>query len=406
MAVKDVYPINRDPSSVLGSQHAQALIHLDRLRGNLAAVRGALRPGTQVFAVVKADAYGFGLPVIAPELSRAGIDGFVVSSADEGLDLRRLGLTEEVMVLGPFLEADVAVMIAGNLSPTLSSMEQLQWVEREALRQGVRSRVHIRVDLGLGGQGLDPGYVLPLLSKLCAQPCLEWASIFVQQVGAYRADLALMNHESSDFHALLQRIKDAGFELPLVHSLSSPGVSMAQQSATDGAVRIGSLLYGLRMVDAAPAGIRPVMEIRAKVLDVRMLEAGTAFSYEAGFNSAQRLKVANISIGFGMAGFLSMSSNPCVLVRGVRLPVLGRAFMNNLLADASELPYLERGDDAVVLGAQGELEITAEDIALACQIRPTVVPLLSQGLARHYVGAWDADHVHRGFPVACPTLRT
>jgi alanine racemase len=372
-------------------QLAQALVHLDRLRGNLAAVRAALKPNTQVFAVVKADAYGLGLSKVGPELSHAGIDGFVVSATAEGLVLRNLGLIEEVIVLGPILEGDVSALVAAGLSATLTSVNQLQWIEAEALRQGVRARVHVRVDLGLGAQGLEPRQLLAVLTRLTTQPCLEWASIFVQQVGGYRADAALLKHEQVKFQALLQRLSDAGFDLPLVHSQSSPGISMAPRAVNDGAVRVGALLYGLRMVDLAPPGIRPVMEIRARVLDVRMLEAGTAVSYEAGLNNLTRRKVANISIGFAMAGFLAVAANASVLVRGVRLPVLGRAFMNNLLADASELPQIEVGDEVVLLGQQGASEITAEAIAYASDIRPTGVPLLSLGLPRRYLGGW-ADH--------------
>lgn len=370
-------------------QHAHAQIHLDRLRGNLAAVRAALRPGIRVFAVVKADAYGLGLPQVALELSEAGIDGFVVSTTSEGLALRRLGLTQEVLVLGPVLEEEVATLMAYQLSITLVSMDQLEWAEREAARQGARARVHIRVDLGLGGQGLDPQLLLALLGRLRSHPRLEWASLFVQQAGGYRADAVLMQQERARLEALLHSVRQAGFEPPLVHSQSSPGVSLAPEAVAGGAVRIGALLYGLRMVDRAPPGIRPVMEIHARVLDVRMLEAGSALSYEAGCHNLSRRRVASLSIGFAMAGFLAMgSADAWVLVRGVRLPLLGRSFMNNLLVDASELPTIERGDEAVLLGQQGALEITAEAIAAAADIRPSAVPLLCSSLPRRYHGAW------------------
>lgn len=375
-----------DDAPLPGLQPAHALIHLDRLRGNLAVVRAALRPGTRVFAVVKADAYGFGLPQVALELGAAGIDGFVVSTTAEGRALRALGLQEEVVVLGPVPEDEVATLVAHRLSITLVSMEQLEWVERAALCLGLRARAHVRVDLGLGGQGLDPQQLLALLARLHQHPWVQWASIFVQQAGSYRADTALMLQERARLEALLHGVRQAGFEPPLVHSHSSPGVSMAPEAVTDGAVRIGALLYGLRMADLSLPGIRAVMEIRSKVVEVRMLEAGSALSYEAGCHNPSRRRVAILSIGFAMAGFLTMGSGAWVLVRGVRLPVLGRAFMNNLLVDASGLPAIERGDEAVLVGRQGALDITAEAIAAALDIRPSAVPLLCSGLPRRYQG--------------------
>lgn len=376
-----------DDGPMWGLQPAHALIHLDRLRGNLAAVRAALRPGTRVFAVVKADAYGFGLPQVATELSGAGIDGFVVSSTAEGMALRGLGLQEEMVVLGPVLEHEVATLVAHRLSVTLVSMDQLEWVERAALCLGQRVRAHVRVDIGLGCQGLDPQQLLALLARLHQHPWVQWASLFVQQAGGYRADAVLMQQERARLEALLQSVRQAGFEPPLVHSHSSPGVCMAPEAVTDGAVRIGALLYGLRMADLTLPGIRPVMEIHARVLDVRMLEAGSALSYEAGCNNLRRRRVAILSIGFATAGFLAMGASVWVLVRGVRLPLLGRPFMNNLLVDACELPCIERGDEAVLLGQQGALEITAEAIAAAADIRPSAVPLLCSGLPRRYQGA-------------------
>lgn len=367
---------------------AHARIHLDRLRGNLAAVRAALRPGVQVFAVVKADAYGFGLPQVALELSAAGVDGFVVSSTAEGLALRALGLlAAEVVVLGPVLEHEVPLLVAHRLSITLGSMDQLEWVERAAVRLGLRARAHVRVDLGLGCQGLEPQQLLPLLGRLHQHPWVEWASLFVQQAGGYRADTALMKQERARLEALLEGVRQAGFEPPLVHSQSSPGVSMAPEAVSDGAVRIGALLYGLRMADLTLPGIRPVMEIHARVLDVRMLEAGSSLSYEAGSTNLSRRRVAILSIGFGMAGFLAMGASAWALVRGMRLPLIGRPFMNNLLVDASELASIQRGDEAVLLGQQGALEITAEEIAAAADIRPSAVPLLCSGLPRRYQGA-------------------
>lgn len=365
---------------------AAALIHLGRLRGNLAVLRSALAPGVKVFAVVKADAYGHGLCAVGGALSEAGVDGLVVTTVAEGLALRGLGLSDEIIVLGPYLADEVGDLVAARLSPTWVNLAQLEWLAQAAEQQGVDVPVHLRVDLGKGGQGLDPDCLMPALTRMAALPRLKWASVFTHQMGAYRSDAALLAREREGLRQLLDSLREAGHAVPLVHSDSSAGLSMGHASVFGGAVRVGSLLYGLHMIAGAPAGIRPVMEVRARVTDVRMLEAGATLSYESGFECHKRVRMANVSIGFAQAGFLSRACGGGVLVRGVFLPILGRSFMNNLLIDASALPDISVGDEAMLLGSQGPLDITAEAIAAAAEIRPSAVPLSFRGLPRHYLG--------------------
>lgn len=366
---------------------AEALVHLDRLCGNLAVVRSALAPGVKVFAVVKADAYGHGLSMVAPALSKAGVDGFVVSTVAEGQALRRLGLSDEVIVLGPVLVDEMDALVEARLSPTLVNMAQLEWLAQVVERRGVDVQVHLRMDLGMGGQGLDADLLMPALARIAALPRLRCSSVFTHQMGAYRADAGLLAHERDLFRQLLVQLREAGHEVPLVHSDASAGLSMGADSVFGGAVRLGSLLYGLHMIEGAPAGIRAVMEVRARVTDVRLLEAGANIGYESGFECDSRVRMANVSIGFAQAGFLSRTCSGGVLVRGVFLPILGRSFMNNLLVDASALPDISVGDEAMLMGAQGPNEITAQAIAAEAEVRPSAVPLFFHGLPRHYLGA-------------------
>ncbi|WP_207482396.1 alanine racemase [Arenibaculum pallidiluteum] len=382
MGVRDAAVFSQWNGHPAGST-AWATVHLDRLRGNLAAIRRVLPHRTQVHAVVKADAYGHGSTRVAKELEGVGVDALAVSSTSEGIELRKVGIHCPILVLGPILPEEAAAAVGFDLAVTVSSSSLALALGAAAAAAGRRARAHVRVDLSLAGFGLPADQAVQFLGWLHSLGGIEVEGLYTHNAGAYRGDPAMMDAERAAVASLVEAVSASGLRPPLVHALSSPGVAIGGIDPLD-AVRVGSLLYGIRMVPAAPPGIRPVMEIGARVLDVRAIPAGQATAYERGCETDRPRRVATVAMGFAQAGFLFHAEGGWVLVRGTRLPILGRPFMSTLLADASAVPDVSPGDVATLVGADGPHTITVEDVGAYSRVRPSAVPLLGQGVARVY----------------------
>jgi alanine racemase len=377
-------PVRRDPAWRGAGETTAALVHLDRLEANLRAVRRHLRAGTRVFAVVKADAYGHGAARVAGTLDAAGVDGFAVSSTAEGVELRRAGIRSPVLVLGPIQPSEAEAVVATGLTASVSSPELALALSAVSLAAGRRSPVHVRVDLGLGGMGVPTEAAAGFVAWAGGVDGLAVEGIYGHPSGPYCADPVRLAAEQAAFAGVLDELARAGRRPPVAHAFSSPGLALARAARHD-AVRLGSVLYGIPMTQAPVPGVRPVLEIRSLVAGVRTVPAGTSLAYETGFEATREMRLLTVPVGFSHAPFLGRVQGLEILVRGRRVPVVGRAFMTMLLADGTSLPAVEPGDEVVLLGRDGDEEIAIGELAARAGLRPSAIPFLGPGVGRRYL---------------------
>ena len=368
-----------------------AVLHLDRLAANLAMARSILGTGGRILGVVKANAYGHGALAVSRALERAGIDGLAVDSLDEGMDLRREGIASPILVMNPLCPGDASPMIAAGLTATVSDVEAAEALHSAAGRAGRPAGVHVRVRSDGAGLGADRGDVASLLRRVRGFANLRLDGLFTHMIGPYRDDPVQIGREVAGFRTLIDRLPADVPKPPFVHAVTSPGLFNAPGARFD-MVRLGAVLYGIRMVEAggAPFPFRPVMELVSRVAHLCRLEPGDDIGYSPGARRRNEGRsggrAAMIPVGYADLPFLLRFRDSAVLIRGRRAPLIGEAFMGKVLADVTDIPEAALGDEAVFVGTQGIETITVEDIGKANGIRPSAILMLGPRVARRSVG--------------------
>jgi alanine racemase len=372
-------------------------IDLDALIDNLRLLRGLVGPATPIHPVVKADAYGHGATPVAAALVRAGVDGLCVATLDEALALRAGGITGPIHVLYPIPASGVGDAATAGLSVTIGDA-----ASERSLAEAVASlppgtpelAVHIEVETGLGRGGVAVDGLGVALARLVDAPGLRPAALWTHLQAPEDADRTV---------AQLARFEDAsaiahtaGLDLPR-HAAASAGILAGNVPVFDG-VRPGLALYGL-VPDELPADspgaiagatLRPVMSLHARPVRVATLPAGWGISYGPAFTTERPSRIATLPLGYGDGWSRTLSNRAEALVRGRRVPLVGRVAMDAIMVDVTDVPGPPVGtDDAFVLiGAQGAETIPVAEVA---QLRTTnaweVVTSMARRLPRVYHAA-------------------
>ncbi|WP_188260507.1 alanine racemase [Azospirillum tabaci] len=373
-----------------GSTTAWADIDLHALGRNLERLRRGLSPGQAVLGVVKADAYGHGAGPVGRALQRFGIDGLVVADMGEGIALRRAGVTTPILVIDPPLPSQLRLPALHRLDATVTSVAEACVLATAASRAGRTVDVHVRVNTGFAGFGAPRAGLTDVLAAVAATPALRLEGLYTHLSGAYGSHEDGGVAELERFGEAVEAARAAGLLPPLVHALSSAALGrplLTGAAARIGctAVRCGAALFGIRMVDGdLPLPLAPVMSVKTRVTRVTALEPGDVADYAAASAAPRRTPVAVLPFGFSDGHHLHRLAGGVLLIRGRPAPVLGRPFMSGLLADLTDIPGVQPGDEAVLIGRQGDHRITVEDIAARSGLRPSAVTLLGSRVVRRY----------------------
>lgn len=383
-------------------------IDLDALRQNLAALQAAVGRGVRVEPVVKADAYGHGAIPVARALEAAGAGGLSVATMDEAIELRDAGVALPVLVLYPVPAAWLAEAAQRRIAVALGAGElaaEALAVAREAADTGAPPlEVHVEVETGLGRGGVLPADARAVVEAALSAPGVRLGGIWTHLAAA--DDSRLTIDQDQRFVAAMAQVPEAvvwGSD-PVVavrrHLAGSGGVLGDDVPRWDG-VRTGISIYGLvpdalvppaSTADAA-AALRPVMALYARPVRVLELPAGHGVSYGPTFVTQRPSRIATLPLGYADGWRRVLSDQSTALVRGVRVPLVGRVAMDAVMADVTDVPgepVTER-DEFVLLGEQGGDRITAYELAAAGRtISYEVVTGMSRRLARVYHAAGSA----------------
>lgn len=389
-------------------------IDLDALRANLAALRAAVGPGVRVEPVVKADAYGHGAVPVARALEAAGVDGLSVATMDEAIELREAGVTAPVLVLYPVPAAWLAEAahrgIAVALGAGEGAAEALAAIRAGATSGGPLLEVHLEVETGLGRGGVLPEDAEAAAAAVLATPGARLAGVWTHLAAA--DDDGLTVEQNRRFTTALAPLADA------LAWGGAPGVEVRRHTSGSGgvlgdavprwdAVRTGLSIYGLvpdalvppASTTAAAAALRPVMSAHARPVRVLELPPGHGVSYGPTHVTTRPSRIATLPFGYADGWRRFLSDRSVALVRGVRVPLVGRVAMDAVMADVTDVPgepVTER-DEFVLLGEQGDERITAFELAATGgTISYEIVTGMSRRVARVYHAA--------GSPVGVRTL--
>jgi alanine racemase len=348
---------------------------------NVSAIRRQC-PGARIMAVVKGGAYGSDAPELSRHLAAVGVDEFAVSHADEGVQLRRSGITAPVLVLLATPD-ELAKARRAHLDVCIHSPELLRAVLADPA--GVLE-VHVEVDTGMHRTGLAPADTVPALEAL------RDAGVTVRGLMTHLSSAddpaldALTSAQLREFDAVVDAARAAGLEIPIRHALASSGICRFPDHAME-MVRAGLALHGIAP-SAACHGVPlvPSLTLTSRLIDRRQLAAGDRVGYGATFEAARPLVTGVVQLGYHDGIFRSFQHGGAVVINGQRCPVVGRISMDSMVVDLSGCPDAEVGAEALVFGTLGDSTQPIEDVAAAMGTIPyEVIARLGPRVQRVFV---------------------
>ncbi len=349
-------------------KRAWAEVSLDRLKRNVDIIRGMCSAGTDIMAVVKADAYGHGYERVCSCLAReCGVKYFAVSNLDEAVAVREFCPDEDILILGYTPPEYAEEIRQHNIIQGIVSTEYAQALSANA--HGV-VRCHVKIDTGMGRIGLrcgDPRECAEEISRLCAVKNLSVEGIYTHFASADSSlpeDIAYTDAQEKYILDTYDILAETGIRLPHLHFMNSAAICCRNNSRSTLA-RAGIVMYGLHpdISIALPEGIQPVMELKAVISQVKTVDKGSCISYGRTFSAPEKMRIATVTIGYADGYSRLLSSKGEMLLRGKRCRILGRVCMDQLMIDASDVPDAEPGDVVTLIGCDGEECITADELA-------------------------------------------
>lgn len=345
---------------------ATAEIRLAALRANIATL-ASCAPGAVPCAVVKANAYGHGVAAVAAAALDAGAAWLAVATPAEAAELQTSGVagSHPVLLLSqpdPAALRDVWAELPSGLRCTIGAAAGLDDLARHPAT-GAPIPVHLKVDTGMHRVGVGLDEAVDLAQAVIAHPDAELEGVWTHFAIADEPDNEFTAEQIRRFVEVEEKLRTAGIEVPMRHLSNSAG-TIAHPDAHGDLVRLGIAMYGVAP-SADLAGVvplEPVMRLTANVTSLRTVEPGETVSYGRRFVAGTPTRVATLDIGYADGvRRSSCASGVEVLVRGRRCALLGVVTMDQTMVAVG--PDVEVGDEAVLLGSQGDEEIRAEEIA-------------------------------------------
>ncbi len=369
---------------------SEAIIDLEQLARNIATVRAHLGGSIKILFPVKADAYGHGAVSVACAAERAGVEYFGVANIAEAQELRDAGIKTPILILSSSRIAHIPELVKTDVDITVSSLEFARALAEEAQRQGRRVRVQVKVDTGMGRNGVLPPDALALCRAIAQMPSLECTGIFSHFACSYSEspqDQEFTRYQIALFNDLLAQLDREHLLPPLRHIANSSGLVQYERETTTGyynMVRPGILLYGYPEVRRPwTEPIKPILKMRSWIVTMNELPAGRFIGYGRRFQTKRTSRIATIPVGYADGVIWLLANVGEVIIHGRRAPMVGAISMDQITVDVTEIPEARVGDEVELIGPQ----MTAEEIArkIGANFTEVVLTALSKRVARVYV---------------------
>jgi alanine racemase len=377
-------------SELPGLRPAWAEVDLDAVRANTAALVTQASPAA-LLAVVKADGYGHGAAQVARATLDAGASWLGVALVEEGIALRSADIDAPILVLSEPPRAAADAVVAHDLTPTVYTAVGIEGVAKAVASAGATAplAVHLKVDTGMHRVGCSLDAAPELVDAVAASPELELGGLCTHLAVADEPDNAYTDEQLDRFDELVRALEARDARPRYVHAANSAGL-LAHPRARYDLVRAGIALYGVppAPVLADRVALRPALSLRARVSHVKELPAGSRLSYGLHYELERPSRVATVPIGYadGVPRNLGVAGGE-VLVQGHRARIAGTVTMDQLMVDVGDAT-VDVGDEVVLLGAQGDDEITAGEWAEHLgTIAYEIVTGIGTRVPRRYSGA-------------------
>lgn len=361
-----------------------AEVSLSALAYNFHAIRDFVNPKSEkratrrkILCIVKGNGYGHGGPQVAKALEKAGSDWFGVTGAAEGEQLRQAGVRKPVLALTSFWPGEEAQLLANKISPAIIRCEQLVALDSQASLKKLAKRsvgFHLKIDTGMNRLGIAPTDVECFARQYEKSSRLKLEGVFTHFASSevFYGPIASQNcHQEESFHQAVQRLRELGIDPGIIHLANSAAIASRPETWAD-MVRPGAILYGYhpgydpierRAQAERDLPLRPVMSLRARIINLRNVPPGDGVGYGSKFLPNRPSKIAVLAAGYGDGIHRSLGNRGSVLVRGVLAPIVGIVSMDVTMVDVTDVPDVALGDIATIYGTDGEAVLPANLVA-------------------------------------------
>lgn len=364
-----------------------AEIDLRAINSNLKNIRKSIGRHPMIMAVVKANAYGHGVIQVAQSIIRNNTaQYFGVAIVEEGIELRKAGVTLPIHVFTAPLKQQLPLFIEYDLETTICDSMIARQLNALARKAGKTVPVQIKIDTGMGRIGILPKDAIRFVESIRRLPNLFVKGIWTHFATSDDRDLRFANEQLRTFRSLVTQLELLGIHIPLVHCANS-GAILQMPDAWFDMVRPGIMMYGYTPSHETrrTVAIRPALSLKARVGFVKTVERGTSISYSRRYVTKKKTTIASITIGYADGYFRTLTNKAAVLINGKRFPIAGTVCMDQIMVDVGTEP-VRVGDAVVLIGKSGSKTITAWEIADAAGTIPyEVTCAISQRVPRMYI---------------------
>lgn len=338
-------------------------IDLGRLRRNLQLIRRDLPARVKLLAIAKDEAYGHGALDIARIALEEGASVLGVSTLEEALVLRDAGITAPILLLGERQEAELPWCVAHDLTVCVNEPNTVRKLAKVAASHGKRVPVHVKIHTGMSRYGVRWTEALALIEQICSEKSLFLEGAMSHFAQSDETDKTFANLQISRFDEVMNGLAEKGIRVKCQHLCNSGGFLDLPHAHRD-MVRTGILMYGVfpSSVCRRIPGIEPVMSVKARIAAIQILEPGEVVGYGMRYTAPSKRRLAVLPIGYG-DGFPRVRNQGAALIHGKRAPLVGGIAMDALMVDITDIPEAQMWDEAVIMGRQGNEEITVHDMA-------------------------------------------
>lgn len=383
--------------SFLNTRPVWAVINLDNLIHNINEIKKNINENTKIYGVIKADGYGHGAIMIARTILANGVDRLAVATLSEAIELRKNNITAPILILGYTPGFQAKDIISNDITQTVLSFEQAEALSYSAESLGKTAKIHVKLDTGMSRLGFSATEAaIEDILKISKLPYIEVEGIFSHFAMADASDKSFTIKQCDKFKGIVTELENRGLFIPIKHISNSAAILDLPDYDFD-MVRAGILMYGLYPSDEVNKErlkLKPVMELKANISQIRKLEAGVGISYGHSFVTQETSKIGTVPIGYADGYSRLLSNKIYVGYRGKKIPVIGNICMDQCMVDVTGIDNIEVGDEVYLFGDGSHGEPSVDEIAqMIGTINYEVICILSKRVPRAYIKNNEVIHI-------------
>lgn len=368
---------------------AWAEIDLSAIAHNMAELRRVTKSSAKMMAIVKANGYGHGAVPVSQVALKNGAEYLGVAILNEAIELRNAGITAPILILGFTPREHAAEAVKADVTQTVYNFKGALAIGEAALKLGKVAKVHIKVDTGMGRLGLAANNnSIDEILNIAKLPGIELEGMFTHFAVSDIRDKNYTNEQFEKFMELDSQLRLRGLQIPIRHTANSAAIIDLPYAHLD-MVRAGVSLYGLYPsdeVEKEKVELKPALGFKARIANVKVVPSGISISYGRTYVTDRETVVATVPVGYADGYTRLYSNKTSVLIKGRRVPVIGRVCMDQFMIDVTGVPEVEIDNEVVLIGQQGDQNVSADELAgLIGTINYEVVCMVSPRVPRLYL---------------------